>query len=318
MHTSNKNVNSGFTLVELLVVIAVIGILVSMLFPAVQAVRGAARQSSCLNNLRNVVLAAHNFEASNQSFPKADDGEGTSLFVELTSFLDQQYLYERSVEDLDASISETTEDRLKELSSIAFETLFCPATAEQDQKANVIGQGEFTTHYYAVAGPTDTAVSSDGTRTYTYNELSPEPVGGSVSLNGMFSPDKKGHFKYARGSRDIRDGASNTIIFGEISYSSNLTATITDRGGWAFGSTYDTAGDNPVKELYVAKSVSESINQKKNTNVNELAFGSNHNGGANFGFADGSTRFIRDKISLDIFKTISSIDRLEAPERLDD
>ena len=101
MVKSKTSTRYAFTLVELLVVIAVIGILVSMLFPAVQAVRGATRQSSCLNNLRNVVMAVHNFESSNQSFPKADDGEGTSMFVELTPFLDQQYLYERSVEDLE-------------------------------------------------------------------------------------------------------------------------------------------------------------------------------------------------------------------------
>lgn len=316
MATSKKTTRCAFTLVELLVVIAVIGILVSMLFPAVQAVRSAARRSSCLNNLRNVGLAAQNFEATNQSFPKADDGKGTSLFVELTSFLDQQYLYDRSMDDLD--MGETREDRLKELSSIPFETLFCPAAPEQVQKANVSDHGEFTTHYYAVAGPIDTATSSDGTRTYTYKELSPEPSGGPVSLNGIFSPDKKGVFQYARGTRDIRDGASNTIMLGELSKSPDASGTVTDRGGWAFGATYETTGDKPVKELYVAKSISENINRDTKTDVNELAFGSNHNGGANFGFADGSVRFIRDKISLDVLKTVTSIDRLETPERLEE
>ncbi len=316
MPASKNRSRFAFTLVELLVVIAVIGILVGMLFPAVQAVRSAARRSSCLNNLRNVVLAAHNYEATSQSFPKADDGKGASLFVELTSFLDQQYLYERSVEDLDAG--ETREDRLKELSSLPFETLFCPAVPEQFQKANVTDHGEFTTHYYGVAGPTDTATSSDGTRTYTYQELSPEPSGGAVSLNGIFSPDKKGNFQYARGTRDIRDGSSNTIMIGEISQAPDAGGTTTDRGGWAFGATYETTGDNPVKELYVAKSVSEGINRNTKSEVNELAFGSNHNGGANFGFADGSVRFIRDKISLDVLKMVASIDRLETPERLED
>ena len=316
MVKSKTSTRYAFTLVELLVVIAVIGILVSMLFPAVQAVRGAARQSSCLNNLRNVVMAVHNFESSNQSFPKADDGEGTSMFVELTPFLDQQYLYERSVDDLETG--ETLDDRLAELSSVPFETLFCPAAPEQFQKANVVGHGEFTTHYYAVAGPTDTATSSDGTRTYTYKELTPQPMGGPVALNGMFAPDKKGNFQYGRGLRDIRDGASNTTIVSEISQSPETSGTTTDRGGWAFGATYETTGDKPVKQLYVAKSISENINRNTKTDVNELAFGSDHNGGANFGFADGSVRFIRDKISLDVLKTVASIDRLETPERLEE
>src|SRR5262245_23391415 len=63
----------GFTLVELLVVIAIIGILVALLLPAIQAAREAARRSDCINRLRQLVLAAHNYEAAQKRLPSHGD-----------------------------------------------------------------------------------------------------------------------------------------------------------------------------------------------------------------------------------------------------
>ena len=69
---SRKRRVRGFTLVELLVVIAIIGILVALLLPAIQAVREAARRSSCINNLRQMGLAMLNYESSYRVFPPSD------------------------------------------------------------------------------------------------------------------------------------------------------------------------------------------------------------------------------------------------------
>ena len=83
----------AFTLVELLVVIAIIGILIAMLLPAVQAVREAARRAECQNNLRQVVLATHNFESAHQQFPEGIDATDTiglnaTAFVRILPFLE--------------------------------------------------------------------------------------------------------------------------------------------------------------------------------------------------------------------------------------
>ena len=91
---------SGFTIVEVITVIGIIGILLALSFPAVQTVRQAARRTQCASNIRQVLTATMVFESTGKGLPKADDGNGGGFIISLLPFLEQPLLYDRSREPL--------------------------------------------------------------------------------------------------------------------------------------------------------------------------------------------------------------------------
>ncbi len=95
--TMRSEQRNGFTLIELLVVIAIIAILIALLLPAVQAAREAARRLQCVNNLKQIGLAVHQYHDANNSFPPGQllyvNWRDISALVSLLPYLEQQPLY---------------------------------------------------------------------------------------------------------------------------------------------------------------------------------------------------------------------------------
>src|SRR5262249_10886223 len=87
----------GFTLIELLVVIAIIAVLIALLLPAVQAAREAARRAQCVNNLKQIGIAVHNYHSAVGSLPpgqlEGNDWMDYSAHTYLLPCLEQQALY---------------------------------------------------------------------------------------------------------------------------------------------------------------------------------------------------------------------------------
>ena len=270
MRISSKS--KAFTLVELLVVIAIIGILIGLLLPAVQSVRQAAQRASCLNKLKNISLATHNYHSAHQRFPSASvwkdlDGDGEmdstrngnafetfSGFVLLLPYIEQKPLYDRFISARGFDPADPNSVDAATLSSIALNVLQCPSATGQDELGFEIENLPLqASHYVMINGAAGDTPDSDPSTFYpstatsfaTSTSIFDGTQNGPIGLTGVFggsrsATDVTNLFVPNRGKTisGIKDGTSNTLAFGENSKTDRRNY-VGRRSGWAIGLVTD-------------------------------------------------------------------------------
>ena len=305
----------GFTLIELLVVIVIIAVLIALLLPAVQSAREAARRAQCVNNLKQLGLAAMNYESANGCFPPgimqmylpgfAACATNQSCFVSLLPQMEQQPLFNATnfMVNVALQVSGTgLRPYTPGLSNYtthgaALVVLWCPSDGTVSRPGNVAN--------YGVPGlPDSTRVcysSYAGVSGPWFTYAWPRPLcgpPGDDDFAGAVStmPGVIGYFSSTK-LADIPDGTSTTMIFGERAHGMIADAQRDNFHFWFSGgntgetlmsTTYPPNPQRRVKDFRWPASGAGAIWIQSASSF--------HPGGANFAFCDGSVRFVKDTV----------------------
>jgi prepilin-type N-terminal cleavage/methylation domain-containing protein/prepilin-type processing-associated H-X9-DG protein len=314
---------SGFTLIELLVVIAIIAVLIALLLPAVQAAREAARRAQCTNNLKQLGLAAANYESTNSCFPGGSYSgttfnppcitaaspcttypESFSVFARMLPFFEQSTMYNAANFSLNAGDPSNLT-----IGGVQVSSLVCPSDLQNTSMILSASQSQNTTApgwswyniYPLPPGIWTQAYSSYGGNagTFTFgfsNLMSPTLLS---QYNGTIYNDSS--VKIA----GITDGTSNTFAFAERSkghlYITDPLYCLSD-SQWNVGRWFDTLFST-MYPLNTGFGTNPGIPFSGYTYYGSANAGSYHPGGANFGFCDGSVKFLKNSISSWTFNT---------------
>jgi prepilin-type N-terminal cleavage/methylation domain-containing protein/prepilin-type processing-associated H-X9-DG protein len=322
----------AFTLIELLVVIAIIGVLIALLLPAVQSAREAARRSQCTNNLKQIMLAMANYESANGSFPtgaiyypgpaSAAQAAGCGGYYGarmhtawslILPQMEQPAVFNAINFQLGFGLTAAWIGGAAPgyANSTAFRTIInsylCPSDTPGVPTTYASGNSYSPSSYALCSGALDIWRWWWGCCTTCSPDIEIKPDGAFGKIHT---------FKIA----DFQDGTSNTIFVGENSRFINDPEIINfwNRSAWFASATVNgnaTTRPQGMKttgpRLNAGLAVPEPGGTLGNTgwvdgwlylpdqrNAGQFGFVSQHPGGANFAFGDGSVRFVKNSIDM--------------------
>jgi prepilin-type N-terminal cleavage/methylation domain-containing protein len=291
----------GFTLIELLVVIAIIAVLIGLLLPAVQKIREAANRMSCQNNLKQLGLAAHNYESANgylppgflgsfstatpfgqdSDFTAAYDGQGVGVLVHLLPYVEQDNLFKLLTADTPADYLDPAKkypgfwnyNSWWDNRGARIRTFLCASDQAQAQPWDAF----FATYRI---DPTTFSVSiiSFGDSTFGRTNFL-----GIAGYSGLSDDRYRGAFRNRskEALATMSDGTSNTFLFGEYASKGPPAA------GWQnVSAQWMGAGMFPT-----AWGLKQPTNGGPDPYWYRLS--SKHPGVVQFGMADGSVRNVK-------------------------
>ncbi len=311
----------GFTLVELLVVIAIIGILVALLLPAIQAAREAARRSQCVNNLKQLALAMHNYSDTHRCIPpgvlaqKPFPYRNGSWLVRIMPHIEQTAAYGQFEFNQTDWTGQDAADRnawiKAELRVSTFRCPSCtlPRTRAESPRADTRALTPTVPATIDVQIPDYVGIA--GTY-YNQADMSSAPTpnaaasyGGRSTFNGVLASVGGNVLRDALTFADIVDGLSNTACIAEESspYINPSTGAVTDcrAGNWAGGAwSSGPGGDSDWWHNVTIVAYPINWNGPAANNCpgyqRHTIIRSEHAGGAQMALSDGAVRFVSDAI----------------------
>ncbi len=266
----------GFTLVELLVVVAIIGILIGMLLPAVQQVREAARRTACLNNLAQLGLGLQNYEYAFEHFPpgvieakgpilSVPQGQHVGFLVQVLPFIEQRGVFDNFDQEAGTYAKVNVPARL-----IVIPSFVCPSVGVTQSVSEDAMMSTYAGCHHGDETPID------------------------VDNNGML------YLNSAVTFGDIYDGSSNTFLMGESA--DNPSTAL----GWASGTRATLRNASSILPLNDKKWINGPIMSGLAADDYVGGFVSPHAGSANFVMASGSVHSLSASLDPIVLETLGN------------